>query len=108
MTHIMPTYNRSPLSFERGEGCWLVSREGRRYLDFASGIAVNSLGHCHPHVVAALMEQGQKLWHISNLYTIPEGERLAERICDASFAESVFFSNSGVEAIECGIKVVRK
>jgi len=108
MTHIMPTYNRSPLSFERGEGCWLVSREGRRYLDFASGIAVNSLGHCHPHVVAALMEQGQKLWHISNLYTIPEGERLAERICDASFADSVFFTNSGVEAIECGIKVVRK
>ncbi|GAB5470766.1 MAG: aspartate aminotransferase family protein [Rhodospirillales bacterium] len=105
---LMPTYNRIDIAFERGEGCWLFAEDGRRYLDFAAGIAVNSLGHCHPHVVAALEAQGQKLWHVSNLYRIPQSERLAERLCDASFAEQVFFTNSGVEAIECGIKIVRK
>ncbi len=105
---LMPTYNRIDIAFERGEGCWLFAEDGRRYLDFASGIAVNSLGHCHPKVVAALEEQGRKLWHISNLYRIPQSERLAERLCASSFAEQVFFTNSGVEAIECGIKVVRK
>jgi len=105
---LMPTYNRIDIAFERGEGAWLFTADGRRFLDFASGIAVNSLGHCHPAIVAALEEQGRKLWHVSNLYRIPQAERLAERLCDASFAEMVFFTNSGVEAIECGIKLVRK
>jgi len=105
---LMPTYNRADLAFERGEGAYLYATDGRRYLDFAAGIAVNSLGHSHPHLVKALEEQGRRLWHVSNLYRIPEGERLAERLCAASFAERVFFGNSGVEAIECGIKIVRK
>ena len=105
---LMPTYNRADLAFERGEGAYLYATDGRRYLDFAAGIAVNSLGHSHPHLVEALEEQGRRLWHVSNLYRIPEGERLAERLCAASFAERVFFGNSGVEAIECGIKIVRK
>jgi acetylornithine/N-succinyldiaminopimelate aminotransferase len=104
----MPTYKRSELAFERGEGAYLFTEDGRRFLDFAAGIAVNSLGHCHPHVVAALERQGRKLWHTSNLYRIPEGERLADRLCERSFADKVFFTNSGVEAIECGIKLVRK
>jgi len=104
----MPTYKRSELAFERGEGSYLYTADGKRYLDFAAGIAVNSLGHCHPHVVAALERQGRKLWHTSNLYRIPEGERLADRLCERSFADKVFFANSGVEAIECGIKLVRK
>jgi acetylornithine/N-succinyldiaminopimelate aminotransferase len=107
-SHLMPTYKRSELAFERGEGAYLFTADGRRYLDFAAGIAVNSLGHCHPHVVAALERQGRKLWHVSNLYTIPEGGRLADRLCANSFADKVFFTNSGVEAIECGIKLVRK
>ncbi|MEQ8654200.1 MAG: aspartate aminotransferase family protein [Kiloniellales bacterium] len=105
---LMPTYNRIDIAFERGEGCWLFAEGGRRYLDFASGIAVNALGHCHPHVVQALEEQGRKLWHVSNLYRIPQSEELAQRLCANSFAEQVFFTNSGVEAVECGIKVVRK
>ncbi|MEO1193432.1 MAG: aspartate aminotransferase family protein [Pseudomonadota bacterium] len=105
---LMPTYNRIDIAFARGEGSCLFTEEGRRYLDFASGIAVNSLGHCHPHLVAALEEQGRKLWHTSNLYRIPQSDRLAERLCANSFADMVFFTNSGVEAIECGIKVVRK
>ncbi len=104
----MPTYNRADLAFDRGEGAYLFSTDGRRYLDFAAGIAVNSLGHSHPHLVKALEEQGRKLWHVSNLYRIPEGERLAERLCGASFADKVFFGNSGAEAIECGIKICRK
>ena len=108
MSALMPTYNRADLAFDRGEGAWLYTAEGRRYLDFAAGIAVNSLGHSHPHLVATLETQGRKLWHVSNLYRIPEGERFAQRLCDASFADKVFFSNSGVEAIECGIKLVRK
>ncbi len=105
---LMPTYARIDIAFERGEGCWLFAENGRRYLDFAAGIAVNSLGHCHPTVVAALEEQGRKLWHVSNLYRIPQAERLAERLCANSFADMVFFTNSGVEAVECGIKLVRK
>ena len=107
-SHLMPTYKRSELAFERGEGSYLFTADGRRYLDFAAGIAVNALGHCHPHVVAALERQGRKLWHTSNLYRIPEGERLADRLCEHSFADKVFFTNSGVEAIECGIKLIRK
>ena len=105
---LMPTYARAELAFERGEGCYLYTAEGRRYLDFASGIAVNGLGHSHPHLVAALKAQGEKLWHCSNLYRIPGQERLAERLTDACFADQVFFSNSGAEAIECGLKLARK
>jgi acetylornithine/N-succinyldiaminopimelate aminotransferase len=105
---VMPTYARYDLAFERGEGAYLITADGRRYLDFASGIAVTALGHAHPHLVAALKAQADKLWHCSNLYRIPEGERLARRLTEASFADSVFFTNSGVEAIECGLKLVRK
>jgi acetylornithine/N-succinyldiaminopimelate aminotransferase len=105
---LMPTYARADLAFERGQGPYLFDFEGRRYLDFAAGIAVNSLGHAHPHLVAALTGQAEKLWHCSNLYRIPEGERLAERLCAASFAERVFFCNSGAEALECSIKAVRR
>jgi acetylornithine/N-succinyldiaminopimelate aminotransferase len=107
-SHILPTYARVDLAFERGEGAWLIATNGERYLDFASGIAVNALGHAHPRMVAALTEQAQKLWHVSNLYRIPEAERLADRLCAASFAETVFFTNSGAEAVECAIKMARK
>ena len=102
------TYARAPLSFERGEGCWLVTEDGERYLDFAGGIAVNSLGHAHPHLVAALSEQAQKLWHVSNLYEISGQSRLADRLAAATFAERVFFTNSGAEALECAIKTARR
>ena len=105
---LMPTYARAELAFERGEGPYLYTAEGRRYLDFASGIAVNALGHSHPHLVEALSAQAQKLWHVSNLYRIPEAERLAGRLVETTFADTVFFSNSGAEAIECGLKLVRK
>jgi len=104
----MPTYNRADVSFERGEGAYLFATDGRRYLDFASGIAVTALGHAHPHLVAALTEQAGKLWHTSNMFRIPGQERLAERLVTASFADSVFFTNSGAEAVECGLKLVRK
>ena len=104
----MPTYARVDLAFERGEGAWLFTAEGERYLDFTSGVAVNALGHAHPQLVRALNEQAQKLWHVSNLYRIPEGEKLADRLCAASFADTVFFQNSGAEAIECAIKMARK
>ncbi|MGA7971318.1 MAG: aspartate aminotransferase family protein [Pseudolabrys sp.] len=107
-SHLLPTYARVDLAFERGEGVWLVTAEGERYLDFTSGVAVNALGHCHPHLVEALTEQAKKVWHVSNLYRIPEGERLAERLCAASFADFVFFQNSGAEALECCIKMARK
>jgi len=107
-TALMPNYARADLAFERGEGPYLFDTEGRRYLDFAAGIAVNSLGHAHPHLVAALTGQAEKLWHVSNLYRIPDGERLAERLCAACFAERAFFCNSGAEALECSIKAVRR
>jgi len=107
-SHLLPTYARVDLAFERGEGVWLVTAEGERYLDFTSGVAVNALGHCHPHLVEALTEQAKKVWHVSNLYRIPEGERLADRLCAASFADFVFFQNSGAEALECCIKMARK
>ncbi len=107
-SHLMPTYARADLAFERGEGAWLVAPDGERYLDFAAGVAVNVLGHAHPHLVAALTEQAKKVWHVSNLYRIPEGERLAERLCAGSFADTVFFGNSGAEAMECAIKIARK
>jgi len=104
----MPTYARSELAFDRGEGAYLFTADGERYLDFAAGIAVNSLGHSHPHLVETLIEQGKKLWHISNLYQIPEQTRLAERLVANSFADSAFFGNSGAEAGELAIKIVRK
>jgi acetylornithine/N-succinyldiaminopimelate aminotransferase len=107
-SHVLPTYARVDLAFERGEGAWLFTAEGERYLDFTSGVAVNALGHAHPQLVQALNEQAHKLWHVSNLYRIPEGERLADRLCAASFADTVFFQNSGAEAIECAIKMARK
>ena len=105
---VMPTYARSELAFERGEGAYLITADGTRYLDFAAGIAVNSLGHSHPHLVETLIEQGKKLWHTSNLYQIPEQTRLAERLVANTFADTVFFGNSGAEAGELAIKIVRK
>jgi acetylornithine/N-succinyldiaminopimelate aminotransferase len=104
----LPTYARVDLAFERGEGAWLTATNGERYLDFTGGVAVNALGHAHPHLVAALSEQAQKLWHVSNLFRIPQAERLADRLCAATFADLVFFCNSGAEAVECAIKVARK
>jgi acetylornithine/N-succinyldiaminopimelate aminotransferase len=104
----MATFARVDLAFERGEGVWLVTQDGERYLDFTSGVAVNALGHAHPHLVAAVTEQAQKLWHVSNLYEVPEAERVAQRLCAASFADVVFFCNSGAEAVEGAIKTARK
>ena len=102
------TFARAPLEFERGEGVWLIDGNGERYLDLAAGIAVNSLGHSHPHLVAALTEQAAKLWHVSNLYRIPGQERLGERLTQATFADKAFFTNSGAEALECAIKTARR
>jgi acetylornithine/N-succinyldiaminopimelate aminotransferase len=107
-SHLLPTYARVDLAFERGEGAWLITAAGERYLDFTSGVAVNALGHAHPYMVKALTEQAQKVWHVSNLYRIPDGEKLADRLCAASFADTVFFQNSGAEALECAIKMARK
>ncbi len=105
---LLPTYARARLAFERGEGAWLVSTEGERFLDFGAGIAVNVLGHTHPHLVKALTAQAQKLWHVSNLFEIPQAERLSRRLVEASFADLVFFTNSGTEALEGAIKTARK
>jgi len=107
-SHLLPTYARVDLAFERGEGAWLITADGDRYLDFTCGVAVNALGHAHPYLVKALTEQAQKVWHVSNLYRIPDGEKLADRLCAASFADTVFFQNSGAEALECAIKMARK
>src|SRR6201988_3378560 len=107
-SHLLPVFARVDLGFERGEGCWLIATNGERYLDFTSGVAVNALGHAHPHLVASLTEQAQKLWHVSNLYEIPEAERVARRLCEASFADVGFFCNSGAEAMEGAIKTARK
>ena len=105
---VLPTYARAALSFERGEGSYLFSKDGVRYLDFGAGIAVSSLGHAHPHLVEALTGQARKLWHTSNLYEIEGQERLARRLIEATFADTVFFTNSGAEAIECAIKMARR
>ncbi len=105
---LLPTYARADLAFERGEGPYLYTADDRRFLDFAAGIAVNALGHSHPHLVEALTRQGAKLWHVSNLYQIPDGARLAERLVENSFADRVFFSNSGAEAMEGALKLARK
>jgi acetylornithine/N-succinyldiaminopimelate aminotransferase len=107
-SHLLPTYARVDLAFERGEGAWLIATNGERYLDFTSGVAVNALGHAHPHLVEAITNQANRVWHVSNLYRIPESERVAERLCAASFADVVFFCNSGAEAMECAIKMARK
>jgi acetylornithine/N-succinyldiaminopimelate aminotransferase len=107
-SHLLPVFARVDLAFERGEGAWLIATNGERYLDFTSGVAVNALGHAHPHLVAALQEQATRLWHMSNLFKSPDGERLAARLCEQSFADFVFFANSGAEAMECAIKVTRK
>ena len=106
--HLFQTYARAPLRFERGEGAWLIEEDGTRYLDFGGGVAVISLGHAHPHLVAALKGQAEKLWHTSNVFQVPGQERLSERLCAASFADRVFFTNSGAEAIECAIKTARR
>ncbi|MCP4617219.1 MAG: aspartate aminotransferase family protein [Bradyrhizobium sp.] len=107
-SHLLPVFARVDLGFERGEGAWLVATNGERYLDFTSGVAVNALGHAHPHLVKALQEQATRLWHMSNLFKSPDGDRLAARLCEQSFADYVFFCNSGAEAMECVIKVVRR
>ena len=105
---VLPTYNRADLAFVSGEGSWLLAENGRRYLDLGAGIAVNALGHAHPALVAALTEQAGKLWHVSNLYRIPEQERLAAMLVEKTFADTVFFTNSGTEAAELAIKMARK
>jgi acetylornithine/N-succinyldiaminopimelate aminotransferase len=107
-SHLLPVFARVDLAFERGEGAWLIATNGERYLDFTSGVAVNALGHAHPHLVQALQEQATKLWHMSNLFKSPDGDRLAARLCEQSFADYVFFANSGAEAMECAIKITRK
>ena len=105
---LMPTYVRADATFVRGEGVYLFDSTGCRVLDFTGGVAALSLGHCHPHLVEALRQQAEKLWHTSNLFRITEQERLAERLARCSFADVVFFANSGAEAVECGLKLVRK
>jgi acetylornithine/N-succinyldiaminopimelate aminotransferase len=105
---VLPTYNRAPLAFVKGEGSWLIAEDGSRYLDLGAGIAVNALGHAHPALVKAISDQAAKLWHVSNLYRIPEQEKLAEMLVDKTFADTVFFTNSGTEAAELAIKMARK
>lgn len=102
------TYARAPQTFVRGEGIWLFDSDERRYMDFTSGIAVNALGHAHPHLVEAVKSQAEKLWHTSNLFQIDGGAKLASRLCEATFADKVFFTNSGAEALECAIKTARR
>ena len=108
ITAVMPTYGRWDVAVERGEGCYLYASDGRKFLDFTSGIAVTSLGHCHPHLIEAVTAQAQKLWHSSNLFQIPGQQKLAERLVANSFADTVFFNNSGAEAVELSIKIARK
>ncbi|MFW8594576.1 aspartate aminotransferase family protein [Cribrihabitans neustonicus] len=105
---VLPTYNRAPLEFVKGEGAWLIEADGRRFLDLGSGIAVNALGHAHPALVSALTEQAQNLWHVSNLYQIPQQQALADKLVEHSFADTVFFTNSGTEACELAVKMARK
>ncbi len=105
---VLPTYNRAALAFVRGEGCWLTEADGRRFLDLGSGIAVNALGHANPALVEVLSEQAGKLWHVSNLYQIPEQQRLADLLVEHTFADTVFFTNSGTEACELAVKMARK
>lgn len=105
---VLPTYNRAKINFERGEGMRVFTPEGDAYLDFGAGVAVTSCGHSHPHLVAALIEQAKKIWHTSNIYQMPGQEKLAARLIENTFADTVFFTNSGAEALECSIKMARK
>jgi acetylornithine/N-succinyldiaminopimelate aminotransferase len=105
---VMPTYARADVAFERGEGAYLWDEAGRRYLDFGSGVAVTALGHCHPRLVEALRDQAGRVWHTSNMYRVPGQERVAAKLVEHSFADSVFFCNSGAEAVECCLKIARK
>lgn len=105
---VLPTYARAPLTFVKGEGSWLIEADGRRFLDLGAGIAVNALGHAAPALVAALTAQAQDLWHVSNLYNIPAQQKLADALVDKTFADTVFFTNSGTEACELAVKMVRK
>jgi acetylornithine/N-succinyldiaminopimelate aminotransferase len=105
---VLPTYARAPIAFERGEGTRVYTADGQEYLDFGAGVAVTSCGHAHPHLVEALTEQARKIWHTSNLYQMPGQEKLARRLIEATFADTVFFTNSGAEALECAIKMTRK
>ena len=105
---VLPTYNRAPLAFVRGEGCRVYTEAGEAYLDFGGGVAVTSCGHGHPHLVKALTDQAQKIWHTSNVYTMPGQEKLAQQLIDKTFADTMFFCNSGAEAMECAIKMARK
>ena len=105
---ILPTYNRAPLTFVKGEGSWLIEADGRRFLDLGAGIAVNSLGHANPDLVAALTEQAGKVWHLSNLYEVPGQKELADRFVEHTFADTVFFTNSGTECAELALKMARK
>ena len=104
---IMPTYGERDLEFVKGKDCYLFTSDGKKYLDFAGGIAVNSLGHCHPKLIEVLNKQSKQLWHVSNLYKIKKQEQFAKLLCKNSFADKVFFTNSGAESIECGIKIIR-
>ena len=105
---VLPTYNRAPLTFVSGEGSWLVEKDGRRFLDFGAGIAVNALGHAHPALTIALTEQAGQVWHLSNLYEIPAQQQLADKLVDLTFADTVFFTNSGTESCELAVKMARK
>ncbi|WP_028710826.1 aspartate aminotransferase family protein [Paracoccus pantotrophus] len=108
ISHVLPTYNRAPIAFERGEGSWAIATDGTRYLDLGAGIAVNALGHANPDLVATLTEQANRIWHVSNLYQIPEQEKLADLLVEHTFADTAFITNSGTEAAELAIKMVRK
>jgi acetylornithine/N-succinyldiaminopimelate aminotransferase len=105
---LLPTYNRADVAFVRGEGPYIFAEDGSRYLDFGAGVAVNALGHAHPKLVAALTEQAQRLWHTSNYYRVAGQETLSKRLVESTFADTVFFGNSGAEAIECAIKMARR
>ena len=107
-SHLYDTFPRAPLAFARGDGVWLETTDGRRMLDFMGGVAVNALGHAHPALLKALADQAGKVWHVSNLFRIPEQEALADKLCAETFADKVFFGNSGAEAVECAIKTVRR
>ena len=108
MNNLAKNYNRKKISFKRGKGSYLFSADGKKYLDMISGIAVNSLGHAHPKLVKTIRDQSKKLWHVSNAFQIPEGEKLAKKICKKTFADYVMFQNSGAEATEAAIKVARR
>jgi len=105
---VLPTYSRAPMSFVKGEGSWLIEADGRRFLDLGAGIAVNALGHAHPTLVAALTDQANALWHVSNLYQIPQQQKLADMLVELTFADTVFFTNSGTESCELAVKMARK